>query len=174
MSSLTLPPCQQWQPGELSQMSSEQERWPCLSPATALERAGPILHLGITVELGVGDASEPDQGQECRRASSAFCLLSDVALLPSLILCHLLQGGELAPGSCENWPCPTLRRAGTAPCLGSRVELALVVEAAGKPALRTCNKRADRLITSDTSQAQTQGFELAHSNTDDGNLPWNA
>lgn len=61
MTLLPLPPCQQWQAGELTQRSFEQESWPCPSPAAALERAGPVLYLGITVELALsaGVASEP-------------------------------------------------------------------------------------------------------------------
>ena len=34
--------------------NGRQESWPCPSPAVALERAGPVPHLGSTAELALG------------------------------------------------------------------------------------------------------------------------
>ena len=63
----------------------------------------------------------------------------------------------------------TLERADPAPCPGSREELALVVGVAGEPALKVWEQESHRLTSSDSSQAQIQGFELAHP---DQHLPY--
>jgi len=59
--------------------------------------------------------------------------------MPSPLPCFLWQAGELAlrPLEGKNCPCPspaaTFGRAGPSPPLGSKAELALVVEMAGEP-----------------------------------------
>lgn len=68
-------------------------------------------------------------------------------LPPPLPPCYLWQVGKLALESREqeNIPCPSpaaaLQRAGSAPPLGSTVDLALDVEVVGKPALRYEHRR---------------------------------
>jgi hypothetical protein len=61
---------------------------------------------------------------------------------PPLAPCHHQQAGELSLRSEEErCLCPShtaaFRGTGPAPCLGSRVEMALDVRIAGEPALRT-------------------------------------
>ena len=88
-----------------------QERWPEVirveelslpSPAVALERAGPVYHLGSTVELAlvVGVWGEPAWGREYGRAHPVYCLLCcDVSegeiLSPPFCPQHLWLEGEL-------------------------------------------------------------------------------
>lgn len=65
------------------------------------------------------------------QTSSLLCQVRK-SCFPPLPHWWSMAHGELAPGSLEweNWPCPslsaTLGRAGSAPCLGSRVGLILV------------------------------------------------
>lgn len=54
-----------------------------------------------------------------------------------------------------------LRKVGSASPLGSKVELALIAGVAGESAL---SRRTSGLTSSDTSQAQIQGFKLANPN----------
>ena len=49
--------CQLQLAGELALRSSDWESWSYLSPAAALRRAGPVPHLGSTVELVVAASS---------------------------------------------------------------------------------------------------------------------
>lgn len=57
------------------------------------------------------------------------------------------------------------RRAGPTSCLDGRVELALVARAADEPPQRPNeSRRASRLNSPVTSQAQVWGFELTHPN----------
>ena len=58
----------------------------------------------------------------------------------------------------------TLRRVGPAPCLGHRVQLALVWGLLVSQPEECESGRTGQLTSSDTSQAQIQGFELAHPN----------
>ena len=82
------------------------------------------------------------------------------ALPPSLTPLYLWQEGELVPGSreWENWPSPspaaTVGRRG--PCTSP------VWGGASEPAPGHERGRTSRLPSSETSQAQIQGFALAH------------
>lgn len=69
----------------------------------------------------------------------------------------------------ESLPCPSpataLEKVSSVLDLGSRIELALVAGAAAEPSQKVLEReRASGLTCSDTSQAQIQGFELAHPN----------
>ena len=65
-------------------------------------------------------------------------------------------------------PCPspaaTLRRVGPAPHPGNKVELALAAGLLVILSRRHEIRRAGKLTSSDTSQDQNKGFELAHPN----------
>ena len=76
------------------------------------------------------------------------------------------EGLALRSSEQESLPYPslavTLRR--SPPCLGSRVELALVAGFIGKPAQEQESRKTHRLASSDTSQVQIQGRSLFHPN----------
>jgi hypothetical protein len=138
-----------WRAGDLTLGSWEQENWLGPSPVLALGRAGPVPHLGSTIELtlvaGV-QASHP-QRHECGRAGSTivFCSVTGGVGGEAMPLIHssppmagrravpeVIWAGELS----QPLTCCSTQESRPVPHLGSRVELALAVGVAGEPALR--------------------------------------
>lgn len=121
-------------------VSLEQESCPCLSTATVLRKMGPAAHLGSTVEL----TQMQEARVSCPMGDSMWELTSKLVCCvavqawevpsPTLDPCYILQKEELAP----TFMCCSTgdSRPSSHPNLGVRVDLSLVDEDAGGPALK--------------------------------------